>query len=60
MRRSILFVLGLTAALVLLPTTATADSATHTYLVVMDVPNIGVAANGDTISITPSRSRWCA
>ena len=52
MRRLILFVLGLTAALVLLPTTATADSATHTFLVVMDVPNIGVAANGDTISIT--------
>jgi hypothetical protein len=52
MRRLILFVLGLTAALVLLPTTATADSATHTYLVVMEVPNIGVAANGDTISIT--------
>jgi hypothetical protein len=52
MRRVILFVLGLTAALVLLPTTAAADSATHTYLLVMDAPNFGVAANGDQIAIT--------
>lgn len=51
MRRLILLVLGLSAALVLLPT-ATAGSATHTYAVVMDVPNIGLAANGETISIT--------
>jgi hypothetical protein len=52
MRRLILFVLGLTAALVLLPTTAAADSATHTYLLVMDAPNFGVPANGDQIEIT--------
>jgi hypothetical protein len=52
MRRLTLFVLGLAAALVLVPTTAVADSATHTYLLVMDVPNIGVAANGDQIAIT--------
>jgi hypothetical protein len=52
MRRLILFVLGLVAALVPVPTTAVADSTTHTYLVVMEVPNIGVAANGDRISIT--------
>jgi hypothetical protein len=52
MRRLILLVLGLAAALVLVPTTAVADSTTHTYLLVMDVPNIGVAANGDRISIT--------
>jgi hypothetical protein len=31
MRRLILFVLGLTAALVLIPTTAVADSATHLH-----------------------------
>src|SRR6266511_4286185 len=52
MRRLILFVLGLTAALVLIPTTAVADSATHTYLLVMEQPNFGVAANGDQIAIT--------
>jgi hypothetical protein len=52
MGRMILFVLGLTAALVLLPTTAVADSATHTYLLEMDAPNFGVAANGDQIAIT--------
>jgi hypothetical protein len=52
MRHLILFVLGLTAALVLLPTTAAADSATSTYLLVMDAPNFGVAANGDQIELT--------
>jgi hypothetical protein len=52
MRRLTLLVLGLVAALVLLPTTAVADSATHTYLLAMEVPNIGVAANGDQIAIT--------
>jgi hypothetical protein len=52
MRRLVLFVLGLTAALVLVPTTAVADSATHTYVLVMDAPNLGVAANGDQIAIT--------
>ncbi len=31
---------------------AAADSAAHTYLLVMDAPNFGVAANGDRISIT--------
>ena len=52
MRRLTLFVLGLTAALVLVPTTAVADSATHTYRLEMDAPNLGVAANGDQIAIT--------
>ena len=47
-----LFVLALTAALVLLPTTAVADSATHTYRLEMDAANFGVAANGDQIAIT--------
>src|SRR5919109_1002479 len=52
MRRLILFVLGLTAAFVLIPTAAVADSATHTYLLIMEVPNIGVAANGDEVAVT--------
>jgi hypothetical protein len=52
MRRLILFVLGLTAALVLVPTTAVADSATHSYVLAMEEPNFGVAPNGDTIAIS--------
>jgi hypothetical protein len=51
MRRLILFVLGLAAALVLLPTTAVADSATHSYVLVMEEANFGVAPNGDRIAI---------
>ena len=50
MRRLILFVLGLTAALVLVPTTAVADSATHRYMLVMEEPNFGLAPNGDQIA----------
>jgi hypothetical protein len=52
MRRLILFVLGLAAALVLVPTTAVADSATHGYVLVMEEPNFGVAPNGDHIAFT--------
>ena len=52
MRRVILFALGFAAALVLMPTTAVADSATHTYTLLMEGPNFGVAANGDQIAIT--------
>jgi hypothetical protein len=51
MRRLILFVLGLAAALVLVPTTAVADSATHSYVLVMEEANFGVAPNGDRIAI---------
>jgi len=51
MRRLILFVLGLSAALILVPTTAVADSATHTYVLVMEEANFGVAPNGDQIAI---------
>jgi hypothetical protein len=51
MRRLILFVLGLAAALVLVPTTAVADSATHSYVLVMEEANFGVAPNGDTVAI---------
>jgi hypothetical protein len=52
MRRLILLALAVTAAVVQLPTTAVADSATHTYMLVMEEPNFGVAANGDQIAIT--------
>ena len=52
MRRLILFVLGLAAALVLVPTTAVADSATHSYVLVMEEANFGVAPNGDQVAIT--------
>ena len=52
MRRLILLALALTAAVVLVPTIAVADSATHTYLLVMEEPNFGVAANGDQIAVT--------
>jgi hypothetical protein len=51
MRRPILLVLGLAAALVFLPTTAVADSATHSYMLMMEEQNFGVAPNGDTIAI---------
>jgi len=51
MRRPILFVLGLAAALVLVPGVAVADSATHHYTLVMEEANFGVAPNGDTIAI---------
>jgi hypothetical protein len=51
MMRLILFVLGLAAALVLVPTTAVADSATHSYVLVMEEANFGVAPNGDQIAI---------
>src|SRR5215813_11075255 len=51
MRPLILFVLGLAAALALVPTNAVADSATHSYVLVMDEPNLGVAPNGDQIAI---------
>lgn len=52
MRRLILLALALAAAVLLVPTVAVADSATHTYLLVMEEPNFGVAANGDQIAVT--------
>lgn len=52
MRRLILLALAVTAAVALVPTIAAADSATHTYLLVMEEPNFGVAANGDQIAVT--------
>jgi hypothetical protein len=52
LKRLILFVLGLAAVLVFVPTTAVADSATHSYVLMMDEPNFGVAPNGDQIAIS--------
>jgi hypothetical protein len=52
MRRLFLLVLGLAAALVLMPTAAVADSATHKYMLEMEGPNFGSAANGDMVTIT--------
>ena len=52
MRRLIILALAFTAAVALVPTVAVADSATHTYLLVMEGPNFGVAANGDQIAVT--------
>jgi hypothetical protein len=41
-----------TAALLLVPSAAGGDSATQTFLLVMEAPNVGVAANGDRVEIT--------
>jgi hypothetical protein len=52
MRRLMLLVLGLAATLVLVPSVAVADSATHTYMLEMEGPNFGIAPNGDMVTIT--------
>jgi hypothetical protein len=52
MRRLLLAALGLGAALVLVPSAALADSATHTYMLEMEGPNFGSAPNGDMVTIT--------
>src|SRR5260370_18135821 len=52
MRRLSLLALAVGAGVVLVPTVAVADSATHTYVLVMEEPNFGVAANGDQIAVT--------
>jgi hypothetical protein len=52
MRRLMLFVVGLAAVLVFMPSAAVADSATHTYMLEMEGPNFGMAANGDLVTIT--------
>jgi hypothetical protein len=52
MRRLTLLVLGVAAALVLVPSAAVADSATHTYMLVMEGSNFGTASNGDMVTIT--------
>ena len=52
MKRLLALALAISAGLVFAPSTALADSATHTYLLVMEEPNIGVAADGDQVAIT--------
>jgi hypothetical protein len=52
MRRLLLLMLASTAVLGLVPGGAVAGSATHTYVLEMEEPNFGVAANGDMVSIT--------
>jgi hypothetical protein len=52
MRRLMLVVVGLVAALMLVPSAAVADSAPHTYMLEMEGPNFGTAANGDKVTIT--------
>ena len=52
MRGLMVFVVGLAAALALVPSAAVADSATHTYMLEMEGPNFGSAANGDMVTIT--------
>jgi hypothetical protein len=52
MRGLMLLVLSLAAVLALVPSAAVADSATHTYMLEMDGPNFGTAANGDMVTIT--------
>src|SRR5262249_31697075 len=47
-----LLVPGLAAALVFVPSAAGAGSAAHTYMLEMDAPNLGTAANGDMVMIT--------
>jgi hypothetical protein len=50
--RPMLVVVGFVAALVLVPSPAVADSAPHTFMLEMESPNFGTAANGDTVTIT--------
>lgn len=53
MKRRSAFLLALaTATFLALPGAAVGDNATQTYLLAMASPNIGVAANGDTVEIT--------
>ena len=52
MRRLILLALALSVAIGFAPSAAVANSATHMYLLVMEEPNLGVAANGEQIAIT--------
>src|SRR5215475_7017548 len=52
MRRLILLPLAISTAVLFAPSIAAADGAAHTYQLVMEEPNLGVAANGDQIAIT--------
>lgn len=50
--RRVALVAVLPLVLAVAPSAALADSATHTYLLVAEAANVGVAANGETIEIT--------
>lgn len=53
MKKGFVLVAVLTLAVsMLVPATALADSATHTYQFVVELPNISQASNGDRVAIT--------
>jgi hypothetical protein len=53
MKKGFVLVTVLTLAIsMLLPATALADSATHSYEFVVELPNISQASNGDRVAIT--------
>ena len=52
MKRSALLLVLAAAVVVLFPTSGSAGNATESFLLVMDAPNIGVAANGDSVEMT--------
>lgn len=52
MRRLFALALAMSTAVLFAPSMAVADSAAHTFQLVMEAPNLGVAANGDQIAIT--------
>jgi hypothetical protein len=50
--RSILFLAFAAAAVALVPTGALADSATHSFVLEIEIPNVSQASNGDQVAIT--------
>ena len=50
--RRLIVALAISTAFLFAPSAAVANSATHTYLLVMEEPNLGTAANGDVVAIT--------
>src|SRR5438270_11031724 len=53
MKKGFVLVAVLTLAVsMLVPATALADSATHTYQFVVELPNVSQASNGDRVAIT--------
>ena len=51
-RASVLVAILTLAVSMLLPATALADSATHTYAFLLELPNVSEASNGDSVAIT--------
>jgi hypothetical protein len=52
MKGSTVVLLAAACALVAWPAVASGDSATHTYLLEMEAPNVAQAPNGDQVAIT--------